>query len=101
MLLGRRFFRERPGQHEFRLEHRPAALDDAVEGRPHPAEHGMSEPVLNVIDDLPGVALVPVPIEGFGHEPELDDEVAGQVLRLESRPAFPARGGGGRPRRNP
>src|SRR5207302_3247899 len=29
-----------------------------------------------------GVALVPMPVEGFGHLTELDDEVAGQVLRL-------------------
>jgi hypothetical protein len=38
--------------------------------------------VLNAFDRLPGVALVPMPVEGFSHEPELDDEVAGQVLRL-------------------
>ena len=27
-----------------------------------------------------------MPIEGFGHEPELDDEVAGEVLRLGLAP---------------
>ena len=32
---------------------------------------------------MPGVALEPMPVEGFSHEPELDDEVAGQVLRLD------------------
>jgi hypothetical protein len=82
MLLGRGFVRKRPGQHEFGLEHRPAAGDDAVEGRPHPPQHRMPQPMLNAFDRLPGVALVPMPVEGFGHEPELDDEVAGQVLRL-------------------
>jgi hypothetical protein len=35
---------------------------------------------------LPGVALVPKPVEWFGHHAELDDEVAGQVLRLDSAP---------------
>ena len=35
------------------------------------------------ITDLPaGVALVPMPVEGFGHLTELDHEVAGQVLRI-------------------
>jgi hypothetical protein len=42
----------------------------------------MPQPMLNAFDRLPGVALVPMPVEGFSHEPELDDEVAGQVLRL-------------------
>src|SRR5271166_2880036 len=35
VLFGRGFLRERPRQHELGLEHRPAAGDDAVEGRPH------------------------------------------------------------------
>ena len=33
VLLGRRFLRERPGQHELGLEHRPGALDHPVQGR--------------------------------------------------------------------
>jgi len=33
-------------------------------------------------DRLAGVPFVPVPIEGLGHDPELDDEVVGQVLGL-------------------
>ena len=33
--------------------------------------------------DLSGVALVPVPVKGFGREPKLDDEIAGEVLRLD------------------
>jgi hypothetical protein len=88
VLLGRGFLRERPGQHELGLENRPTARDHAVEGRPHPPEHGMPEPVLNAFNGLPGVALVPIPVEGFGHETELDDEVAGEVLRLELAPLF-------------
>src|SRR5439155_24235718 len=30
----------------------------------------------------PGIALEPMPIEGLGHEAKLDDEIAGEVLRL-------------------
>jgi hypothetical protein len=46
----------------------------------------MPEPMLDAFDGLPGVALVPMPVEGFRHEAELDDEVAGQVLRLGLAP---------------
>src|SRR5271169_5876108 len=46
------------------------------------------ELVLNAFNGLPGVALVPIPVEGFGHETELDDQVAGQVLRLDFTPLF-------------
>ena len=35
----------------------PAARDDAVEGRPHPPEHRMPQPMLDAFDRLPGVAL--------------------------------------------
>ena len=40
------------------------------------------------LTDLPGRALVPLPVEGFGREPELDDEIAGQVFRLGLAPFF-------------
>ena len=43
----------------------------------------MPQPMLDAFDGLPGVALVPMPVEVLGHEAELDDEVAGQVLRLD------------------
>ena len=48
----------------------------------------MHEPVLNAFDGLPGVALEPMPVEGFRHYAELDDEVAGEVLRLGFAPFF-------------
>jgi hypothetical protein len=86
VFLGRPFFRERPGQHEFGLENCPAACDHPVKGCPHPAEHRMPEPMLDAFDPLPGVALVPMPVERFGHHAELDDEVAGEVLRLDLAP---------------
>jgi hypothetical protein len=46
----------------------------------------MHEPMLDAFDGLPGIALVPMPIEGFRHYAELDDEVAGEVLRLGLAP---------------
>jgi hypothetical protein len=41
-----------------------------------------------------------VAVEGFSDHPELDDEVAGGPP-ARPRPAFPARGKAGRPRRRP
>ena len=40
-------------------------------------------------EDLAGVAFEPVAVEGLGHHPELDDEVAGEVLRLDLAALFP------------
>src|SRR5215204_5444233 len=42
----------------------------------------MVHPALHVGDRLPGLALEPAPVEVLGHRPELDDEVAGEVLGL-------------------
>ena len=42
--------------------------------------------MLDAFDCLPSVALVPISVEGFGHQAELDDKVAGQVLRLGLAP---------------
>jgi hypothetical protein len=42
----------------------------------------MSQPMLDAFDRL----AVPMPVEGFGHQPELHDEIAGQVLRLGLAP---------------
>ena len=52
--------------------------------------------LLDVGDHLTGVALVPVPVEVLGHDPELDDQVAGEVLRLDLTaflPPKPEQGG--------
>ena len=82
VLFGRRFFRERPRQHELGLEHRPGPLDHAVEGGRHPAEYGMPDPALDVRDDLRRSCARTRPVEVLGHDPELDDQIAGEVLRL-------------------
>ena len=42
----------------------------------------MSDMLLHVRDDLTGIGLVPAPVEVLRDGPELDDEVAGEVLRL-------------------
>ena len=42
----------------------------------------MPDPALHVADLPAGVALVPRAVELLGRPPELDDEVAGQVLGL-------------------
>ena len=43
---------------------------------------------MDVGDDLAGIGLIPAPIEVFGDGPELDDEVAGQVFRLDLAALF-------------
>src|SRR5262249_60663746 len=69
--------------HQLGLETRPAARDKAIKGRSHPPERRMAEAMLYAFDGLPGIALVPVSVEGFGDEAELDDEIARLVLRLD------------------
>ena len=50
---------------------------------------GVPDPPLDVRDGLPGIALVPAPVEVLGDEPELDDQIAGQVLRLDLAALLP------------
>ena len=83
VFLCRPLFGERPGQHEFRFVIRPCAFDDAVQGGGHPAHDRMMHPLLYPDQGLTGVAFKPVPVEGFGDHPQLDDEVAGKVFRFD------------------
>ena len=89
VFLSGSLLRERPRQHELGFEHGTAALDPAIEGRRHPAECRMADPPLDVGDDLTGIGLVPAPIEVLGDKAKLDDEVAGEVLRLGFAPLLP------------
>jgi hypothetical protein len=41
------------------------------------------DPTLNILDSLPGIALVPAPVQVLGGLAELDDEIAGEVLGLD------------------
>jgi hypothetical protein len=49
----------------------------------------MLDAALKCFDLMPGVALVPEPVELLGRHPELDDKVAGEVLRLDLPALFP------------
>ena len=40
----------------------------------------MSDVLLNVGNDLPGIGFVPVAVQLLGHPPELDDEVAREFI---------------------
>src|SRR5262249_45904484 len=48
IFLGRRFFGERPGQHELTLEDRAGSFDTAVERRRHPAQDWMADLPLDI-----------------------------------------------------
>ena len=48
----------------------------------------MADPALDIFDDMPRRALIPLPVQVFSREPQLDDEIAGQVLRLGLAPFF-------------
>jgi hypothetical protein len=54
MLFGSGLFRERPGQHEFGLEHRAPSVDEAVERRRHP--------FMDWVQDLPLQSLMAWPV---------------------------------------
>ena len=61
----------------------PLASHPAIERRRHPAEPWMPDMRLHVRNDLPGIGLVPAPVEVLGDGPKLDNEVAREVLRLD------------------
>jgi hypothetical protein len=43
---------------------------------------------LHVCDDLPGIRLVPAPIEIFGGEPELNDQIPGKLFKFDIASLF-------------
>jgi hypothetical protein len=63
-------------------------LNAAIEGRAHPADCGVSDCPLDVGNDLAGFGLVPTPIEILGCEPELHDQIVGEIQRLDLTPLF-------------
>jgi hypothetical protein len=89
VFLGRRFFRECPGQHELGLEHRAGRFDPAVEGGRHPAQSRVSDLALDISEDMTGIALVPSSVQVLGRNTKLDNQVAGQVFRLNLAPLLP------------
>jgi hypothetical protein len=89
VLLGRGFLRERPRQHELGFKNRTGRLHHAIERRRHPLDYRVLDLSLNVLDDLPGILLIPAAIEGLSHYPELDDQIVDEVFRLDLAPFFP------------
>src|SRR4051812_5698461 len=71
MLLGRRFFRKRPWQHELGFEYGTARINAAIQSRRHPFIDRVADVPLYVLYGVPGIALVPAPIEVFCHRTEL------------------------------
>src|SRR5256885_1952860 len=60
------FFRERPGQHELGLEDGLVSLYTAIEGGGHPAQHRMTDVLLDLGNHPPRICLIPAAIEVFG-----------------------------------
>ena len=82
-------FRERPREHELRLEDCLGPLYTAIEGGGHPAQHRMANMPLDVRNHLARIGLIPAPIKVLRDQTELDDEIAGQVLRCDLAALFP------------
>ena len=56
----------------------------------------MADVLLDIGNDLTGIGLVPAPVQVFGDDPELDDEIAREVFRLDLAaflPPQPQQGG--------
>src|SRR5580700_8531671 len=89
VLLGGRFLRERPRQHELGFEDRPTRLDPSVQRRRHPAHRRMPDPALDVDDDLPRIELVPAPVQVLSDGPSwtmrLPDRSSGSTSPRFSR----------------
>jgi len=49
----------------------------------------MPDPALDVLERSTGIALEPVPIERLGHNPQLDDQVFGEVFGFDFATFFP------------
>jgi hypothetical protein len=49
----------------------------------------MADLPLDIRDDLTGIGLVPASVQRLGGQAQLDDEVAGEVLRFNLATFFP------------
>src|SRR5437660_5733535 len=77
------------GSNELGLDHRPRACHHAVKGCAHPAVDRVADAARDVRDLVPGIALVPEPVERLGDEAELDQQVLREVRRLDLAPLLP------------
>ena len=48
----------------------------------------MPHSLLNVGDHLPGIGLIPAPVQLFRNDPKLDHQIGGQVLRFDFATLF-------------
>src|SRR5262245_20624234 len=46
------------------------------------------EPPLNVDNQLARIGLIPAPVKVLRHHPELDEQIAGEILWLDLAPLF-------------
>jgi hypothetical protein len=49
----------------------------------------MGHPSLYIFKPMAGAFLVPMPVEELGHDPELDDEIAREVLLVDLAALLP------------
>jgi hypothetical protein len=56
----------------------------------------MLHPALDLGENLASIAFEPMAVEGFGHDPELDDKIPGEVFRLGLAAFFPPQAKQGR-----
>ena len=80
VLLGRRLFGERPGQHELGFEYGVEIVHEPVQGRRQIPMHRVLNPALDVSDHAPSAPLVPGSVERLCGDAELDDEIVAQIL---------------------
>ena len=62
------------------FEYGSGPLDHAVQSSSQKSDHRMLHPALDRGDHLARVALEPMPVEGFGHDSELDGQIARKIL---------------------
>jgi hypothetical protein len=75
-------FGEGPWQHELGFEDRIASLHAPIQSCPHPAQNRVANSLLDIGNHLASIGLIPTAVEIFGSEAELDEQIAGEVLRL-------------------
>ena len=89
MLVGGRLLREGPRQHELGFEDGLLGRDHAVEGGAHPLDLRVAQEALDLIQPPAGLLLEPAPVQVLRGMPELDQQVAGEVLGLDLAPFLP------------
>ena len=61
----------------------PGRFDPSIERSRHPAQHRTAYLPLHIRKDLTSIGLIPASVQLLGGNAKLDDDIAGQVLRLD------------------